>query len=536
MACFALATIPYSSYAAEPKVLRILNFQADNGFQHKSKPEAMALVERLGEENGWKVVSTRNSSSLTELDLSTFDTVVFNNNCGNKGRIMKPAEQLAFQKYIQNGGGFLGVHCAGAIWKEGGEFQPWYEGLVGTKLVDHPKVQEARLIVEDRSHPATSHLPEEWVVTDEWHRFGSNPRENVKVLISVDEDSYQGKQKMGGDHPFVWHHEYDGGRSFFTSLGHTKEIYSNPKFEKLIEGAIRWTSAGNGTESSEPIADTKVTPPNPGTTNLPVNKGLFLDLDANLEVEVEDGDRVKAWHNQVSGNAADVFVKQDEGRKRAGSGRPTLKKSVSEIGGNSTLIFEEQELINMDEDAFDHMVTGSGYTWFSVMSVYKQRVGKKDVNSFFGNLKNGPHYEGFWGNLMDDNRVWMGTRNGKPAKGKPTLWHKELNPCVVTPEPLTEHRYYLVMGRMGAGQELVDLELFINSTTPVDSKPVPVNPKANPSKMAVGQERDAVNHPGKESFHGEISRLLIYERPLSDDELEQMTRHLSDSYQIQQNP
>lgn len=274
---------------------------------------------------------------------------------------------------------------------------------------------------------------------------------------------------------------------------------------------------------------------------LPVSEGLFLDLDANAGVELEDGNRVKAWHNQVGGNAADVFVKQDAGRKVPGSGRPTLKTKVAEIGGNNTLIFEEQELINMDEDAFDHMVTGSGYTWFSVMSVYKQHVGKKDVNSFFGNLRNGPPYDGFWGNFMDDNIVWMGTRNGFPSKGKkkknsngrgtPGLWDDELNPCVQTQEPLVENKYYLVIGRMGAGTEVVDLELFINSATPVDRKSVPVNPQANASMMAVGQERDATNHPGKESFHGEIARFLVYERPLNDAELSDMVRYLVGHYQ-----
>ena len=91
------------------------------------------------------------------------------------------------------------------------------------------------------------------------------------------------------------------------------------------------------------------------------------------------------------------------------------------------------------------------------------------------------------------------------------------------------------MGRMGAGQEVVDLELFINSQTPVDRKQVPVNPKANPSKMAVGQERDATNHPGKESFHGEIARFLIFERPLSDEELSQMIKNLCQRYQIKKN-
>ncbi len=502
-------------------MLRVLNFQADNGFQHRSQSEALGMVERIGVENDWDVVSSRESSSLTELDLSSFDVVVFNNNCGNKGPVMTPKEQAVFQRYIQSGGGFLGIHCAGAIWKEGSSFQPWYEGLIGTKLVDHPKVQEARLIVEDRTHLATRHLPAEWIVTDEWHRFGSNPREKVHVLISVDEDSYEGEKKMKGDHPFVWYHEYDGGRSFFTSLGHTKEIYGNPDFEKLIEGAVLW--AAKESELDSVAGD-----------ELPVGYGLSLDLDANHGVELEDGKRVKAWHNQVSGSAADVFVKRDEGRKVPGSGRPTLKGNVAAIGGGRTIVFEEQELLNWEEDAFDHLTTGSGYTWFSVMCVYEQNVGKKDVNSFFGNLKNGTFYEGFWGNLMDDNRVWMGSRNGIRGPGKPTLWDDTENPLVVASEPLIEKRYYLVMGRMGAGQKVVDLELFINSAMPVDSKPVPVNPVANPSKMAIGQERDATNHPGKESFHGEIARLLIYERPLENSELLEMIQYLMEVYQIEE--
>jgi len=278
---------------------------------------------------------------------------------------------------------------------------------------------------------------------------------------------------------------------------------------------------------------------------LPVEDGLFLDLDANLGVVVEDENRVSAWHNQVKGNAADVFVKQDEGRKVAGSGRPTLKLQADAVGGHNTLVFEEQELVNHDEDAFDHMVNGSGYTWLSVMCVYPQNVGKKDVNSFFGNLRNGNPYDGFWGNVMDDNTVWMGTRNGlKPKKkakpkmasnGKGTrgLWDEQLNPCVASKGPLVERQYYLVMGRMGAGTEVVDLELFINSGVPVDSKPVPVNAEANASKMAVGQERDAINHPGWESFHGEISRFLIYDRPVTDDELNSLVDHLVGVYQIE---
>ena len=278
-----------------------------------------------------------------------------------------------------------------------------------------------------------------------------------------------------------------------------------------------------------------------------IKEGLLLDLNANKDVQLEDGNRVVSWKNQVKGNAVDVFVKQDEGRDKklrgkllgAGSGRPTLKKNVEAIGGNSTLIFEEQELVNHQEDAFDHLVNGSGYTWFSVMCVYEQVKGKKDVNSFFGNLTNGKPYAGLWGNLMDDNRVWLGTRTGadfglKRKKGESRLWQSELNPQVISSKPLEEKKYYLIMGRMGAGKKTVDLELFVNSTTSVDKKQVPVTGDSNPSKMAIGQERDATNHPGVESFHGEITRLLVYERPLSNDELSAVANVLKEKYLIKE--
>lgn len=138
---------------------------------------------------------------------------------------------------------------------------------------------------------------------------------------------------------------------------------------------------------------------------------------------------------------------------------------------------------------------------------------------------------------MDDNRLWMGSRNGvlnkKDKKKKRSLWDPETNPHVVSPEPLKENQYYVLAGRMGSGQGKVALDLFINSANAVDSKLVPVNPKANSSKLVIGQERDATNHPGKESFSGEIARILIYERPLSDNELKNVIESFIKKYKIQ---
>jgi hypothetical protein len=200
---------------------------------------------------------------------------------------------------------------------------------------------------------------------------------------------------------------------------------------------------------------------------------------------------------------------------------------VAAIAGHNTLVFRRQELVNHDEDAFDHLLTGSGYTWMAVIRVDQQVVQLKDVNSFFGNLRNGGMYEGLWGNLTDDNRVWIGSRNGVTF-GR---WDHN-NPMVLAAEPLKQDRYYVVAGRMGAGTGDVVIELFINESQAAASERFPVNPDADSSKLAIGQERDATNHPGAESFDGEMARFLIYERPLSDAELQQSMHALKNIYVI----
>jgi hypothetical protein len=241
--------------------------------------------------------------------------------------------------------------------------------------------------------------------------------------------------------------------------------------------------------------------------------GLLLDLDAAKGLTLEDGGRVAAWENQVADAKARLFVKRDEGRKEEGSGRPTLRTDIPELGGKPALVFRRQELVCMDEDTFDGLTTGKGHTWLAVIAVHPQQSGLKDVNSFFGNLRNGQKYEGVWGCFNDDNTLWYGTRNGltfgRFDKNNPQL----LGPVLET------GKFHIIGGRMAAGTGNVKIELFAGDVKPVAAGEAPVDPKANPSKMAVGQERDAVEHPGYESFDGEIARFLIWERPLDDVEL-----------------
>ncbi|MFM2198334.1 MAG: hypothetical protein RLZZ505_1766 [Verrucomicrobiota bacterium] len=242
-------------------------------------------------------------------------------------------------------------------------------------------------------------------------------------------------------------------------------------------------------------------------------EGLLLDLNAAKGLTLEDGEKVSVWENQAPTAKAKLFVKQDEGRKEKGSGRPTLRPAIPELNGKPALVFRRQELVCMDEDTFDGLTTGKGHTWLAVISVFPQQDGLKDVNSFFGNLRNGAKYEGVWGCVNDDNTLWYGVRNGLTF-GR----FDENNPQLLGPV-LEKGKFHLIGGRMAAGKGKVKLELFAGSPNPVATAEVPVAANSNPSKMAIGQERNAIEHPGHESFDGEIARFLIWERPLTDGEL-----------------
>ncbi len=252
--------------------------------------------------------------------------------------------------------------------------------------------------------------------------------------------------------------------------------------------------------------------------------GLMLDLDAAKGLTMEDGDRVAAWRSEVPGEAPRDFIKRDLGREVAGSGRPQWRKAVAELNGKPALVFRQQELCCLDEDHFDALTQGSGNTWIAVLAVHPQRVGVKDVNSFFGNLRNGEKYEGLWGGLDDDNTPWWGGRNGL------TFGRFDANNPRLAGPQLEIGRFYWVAGRMAAGQGSVTVEFFVNSAIPAASAIFPVNPKANPSRMAIGQERDAIEHPGMESFDGEIARFLIWRRPLTDAEMQAALVHLKAVY------
>lgn len=208
---------------------KILVLSKTSGFHHNSIPEGMRAIQKLGAANKFEVDTTTDANKINSLNLKSYAAVVFLNTTGD---ILNAEQQQTFEKYIQSGRGFVGIHAASDTeygW-------PWYGKLVGAYFVSHPEIQEATLNIINKRTIATSHLPEVWKAKDEWYNFKEIVPE-LKVLINLDEKSYTGGIN-GNNHPIAWYHDYQGGRSFYTGLGHVKEAYSDPLFLNHLLGGI----------------------------------------------------------------------------------------------------------------------------------------------------------------------------------------------------------------------------------------------------------------------------------------------------------
>ncbi|HWO67756.1 MAG TPA: ThuA domain-containing protein [Umezawaea sp.] len=213
----------------------VLVFSKTAGFRHAAIPNGIQLIRDLGAANSFTVTATEDSAQFTAANLARYEAVVFLNTTGD---VLDATQQSAFESYIRGGGGYVGVHSAADT-----EYDwSFYGELVGAYFASHPAIQQSTVRVENRAHPATSHLAPTWVRTDELYNFRTNPRPTARVLSTLDESTYSGGS-MGADHPITWCKTVASGRSFYTGLGHTKESYSDPAFRSAILGGIRY--AGN---------------------------------------------------------------------------------------------------------------------------------------------------------------------------------------------------------------------------------------------------------------------------------------------------
>jgi uncharacterized protein len=242
---------------ADIKRPAILVFSKTNGFRHdESITAANGLLTTLATKNGWGHYQTENGATFSPALLAKFDAVVFNNVSGD---VFTPDQRAAFKGFLEKGGGFVGIHAAG------GDFSykwDWYvNDLIGAQFIGHimdPQFQDAKVVFENRSHPAVKDLPESLTRKDEWYSFDKSIRtKGYTALGALDEKSYSpigmwGQELAMGDHPVIWSHCIGKGRALYSAMGHLPEAYAEPAHQVFLTGAIKWALRleGEGCEIS----------------------------------------------------------------------------------------------------------------------------------------------------------------------------------------------------------------------------------------------------------------------------------------------
>lgn len=236
--------------APEEEGFDVLVFSRTTGFRHVSIPFGIEAIREIGAENGFRVEATEDPAQFTLGNLRRFEAVVW---LSTTGTVLDDAQKRAFMKFVRRGGGYVGIHSAADT-----EYDwPFYGRLVGAYFLSHPLQQTATIVNEAPDHPAAAHIEGSFTTFDEFYSFRTNPRPNVRVLLSIDESSYSpdpnttnlpgGTPTSGimGDHPMSWCHDNNpgrrgkpGGRTFYTALGHENYLYELDWYRDHLLGGI----------------------------------------------------------------------------------------------------------------------------------------------------------------------------------------------------------------------------------------------------------------------------------------------------------
>jgi len=319
-----------------PEPLKVLVFSQTQGFRHLSIPTAVAAMERVAEVQGWELQATESTELFRDGLLDEFDVVAF---VLTTGDVLTDDQQRAFENYIRTGGGYVGVHSASDTEYDWG----WYGDLVGAYFRDHlPLPVERTVTVADRAHPASAHLPERWTRTDEWYAFQTDPREHAHVLMSLQDG-------VMGDHPLAWCQDYQGGRSFYTALGHTEASWAEDAFLTHVQEGVRWAAGRVEGDCEAARSD--------------VFEKQVLDADVTSPMKLEVADDGRVW-----------FI------ERFGA-----LKVHDPLTGDTTVVGEvpvatdfEDGLIGFLLDR-DFVATGVVYVYYSAAEAVENRLSRFEV-------------------------------------------------------------------------------------------------------------------------------------------------------------
>ncbi|MGL1886145.1 MAG: ThuA domain-containing protein [Reichenbachiella sp.] len=305
----------------------ILIFSKTAGFRHESIPAGIEAIKKIGAKNGYVVDATEDASLIRDENLAKYQVVIF---LSTTMDVLNKQQQNDFERFIQAGGGFVGIHAATDT-----EYDwPWYNQLVGAYFSSHPNnpnVRTAELYVEDANHISMDSIPNRFEVTDEFYNFKSIQADKINVLLKIDEDTYEGGTNEG-NHPMSWYQAFDGGRSFYTALGHTNEMFVNPLFVIHLEGGIKYALGDNPKKVDYAKTSTQRVPDENRFTKVvldekldePIelavlsdNRVLFVQRKGEIKLYDPNTNKTKLVYNL---EVSHKYINKDSGRDEAEDG------------------------------------------------------------------------------------------------------------------------------------------------------------------------------------------------------------------------
>ena len=240
-----IQTCLFVTTTAQQKQFKALLVTTTRGWHHESLHSGVLALKEMGIKNFFDVVLWEDPNGFTDKYLEQFQVIIFLNTTGD---IFDSSQQKVMERFIQSGKGYVGIHSASDT-EYGWD---WYTKLVGRMFFIHPAIQTARLKIVDNTFPGLQGFANDRLWTDEWYQFGPDKATDLKTVLSVDESSYNPKadwgqkkgEGMGHLHPIAWYHNYDGGRAFYTALGHLPTNFSDPAFLNHLYAGIFWAATG----------------------------------------------------------------------------------------------------------------------------------------------------------------------------------------------------------------------------------------------------------------------------------------------------
>lgn len=225
---------------------KVLLFTKTDGFHHKAINEGVTAMREMAQKHYFAMDWHEDASVFNEDNLKQYDVIFF---LLTTGDILNDQQQAAMEKFIQSGKGFVGVHSASDT-----EYDwDWYTQMVGRTFHIHPAIQTAELEVLSREFPGMEQMPDRFWWTDEFYEFGGERIDTLNYILALDETSFEPYAKWGEKEsqdqdfrPMAWYHEYDGGRAFYTALGHVPATYSDDLFLDHVYGGLMWAATGKG--------------------------------------------------------------------------------------------------------------------------------------------------------------------------------------------------------------------------------------------------------------------------------------------------